>query len=89
MLKNYMKVALRNLRRDPTYSYINVIGLAVGLACFLLIALYIQNEFQYDRFHARADRIVRVTSHRSDVNGTRSFARSNPAIGPTIKNDLT
>jgi len=89
MLKNYIKVALRNLRRDPTYSYINVIGLAVGLACFLLIALYIQNEFQYDRFHAGADRIVRVTSHYSDVNGTRSFARSNPAIGPTLKNDLT
>jgi len=89
MLKNYMKVALRNLRRDPTYSYINVIGLAVGLACFVLIALYIQNELQYDRFHAGADRIFRVTSHYTDVNGTRSFARSNPAIGPTLKNDLT
>jgi len=89
MLKNYIKVALRNLRRDPTYSYINVIGLAVGLACFLLIALYIQNELRYDRFHAKTDRIVRVTSHYSDVNGTRSFARSNPAIGPTLKNDLT
>ncbi len=89
MLKNYIIVALRNLRRDPTYSFINVIGLAVGLACFLLIALYIQNELQYDRFHLNADRIVRVTSHYSDGHDTRSFARSNPAIGPTLRNDLT
>jgi putative ABC transport system permease protein len=60
MLKNYFKIALRNLWRKRTYSLINVTGLAVGMACCFLIFLYVHFEFSYDRFHQKADRIYRV-----------------------------
>jgi putative ABC transport system permease protein len=62
MLKNYLTVALRSLRRRPGYTFINVAGLGVGLACCFLIALFVREELSYDRFHERADRIVRITS---------------------------
>ncbi len=89
MLKSCLKTALRNLRLNLTYSVINVVGLAVGLTCFLLIMFYIYNEFQYDQFHSHADRIFRITSHRQDENSTRSYARSNPAIAPTLLNEFS
>ncbi|MDP6039194.1 MAG: ABC transporter permease [Candidatus Latescibacteria bacterium] len=60
MLKNYLTVAIRNLSRHKAYTFINVIGLAIGLACSTLILLYLQHEFSYDRHHANADRIYRV-----------------------------
>ncbi len=88
MLKNYLKLSVRTLRRHKSYTTINLVGLATGMACFMLIALYVQSESQYDRFHENADRIVRVTSHYSDAVETRSFARSNPAIGPALLRDF-
>ena len=60
MLKNYLKIALRNLRRYKGYTAINVSGLAVGTACCLLILLFVRDELSYDRHHDNADRIVRV-----------------------------
>ena len=60
MLKNYLKIALRNLRRYKGYTAINVTGLAVGTACCLLIMLYVRDELSYDRHHDNAERIVRV-----------------------------
>ncbi len=89
MIKNYFKISLRALRRHPSYAGINIAGLAVGMACFMLIALYVQDERQFDSFHDNANRIVRITSHRSEEGNTRSFARSNPAIGPTLLQDLS
>lgn len=63
MLKNYLIVALRNLRKHPGYTSINVGGLAVGLATCLLILLYVRDELSYDRFHSKADRIYRVETN--------------------------
>ena len=60
MLKNYMMVALRTLRRQKGYAAINIVGLAVGLACCLLIGVYVYHEATYDRFHQNADRIYRL-----------------------------
>ena len=60
MLHNYFTIAVRALRRHLGYSAINVVGLAVGLAVCLVIALYIRHELQYDRFHGELDRIHRV-----------------------------
>ena len=60
MLKNYFKVAVRNLRRWKGYAAINIFGLAVGLACFVLIALFVRDELSYDRYHTKADRIYRL-----------------------------
>jgi len=61
MLGNYVKIALRNLKRYPGYTFINIVGLAVGIACCLLIVLFVQDELAFDRFHEHTDDIIRVT----------------------------
>ncbi|NIM97268.1 MAG: hypothetical protein GTO24_04045, partial [candidate division Zixibacteria bacterium] len=60
MFKNYLKIALRNMRRHKGYSAINIIGLAIGITCCLYIFLYVQQELSYDRYHEDADRIYRI-----------------------------
>lgn len=60
MLQNYLKIALRNLRRHPFYAFVNIFGLALGIACCLLIAFFIRDEWSYDQFHKDADRIYRI-----------------------------
>ena len=60
MFKNYLKIALRNIKKYKGFSVINIAGLALGMACFILIFLYVQNELSYDNFHESADRIYRV-----------------------------
>lgn len=63
MLKNYFKIALRTLLKYKNYTFINVLGLTIGISSFMLIALFIQDELSYDRFHTKADRIFRVPWH--------------------------
>jgi putative ABC transport system permease protein len=62
MIKNYLTIAWRNLRKNKIYSFINIIGLAIGLASFLLITLYIMDELSYDRYNEQANRIYRINS---------------------------
>jgi len=66
MIKNYFKIALRNLARNKIYSFINIAGLSLGLACSMLIILYVADEVSYDRFHANVDRIYRITNQSYD-----------------------
>jgi putative ABC transport system permease protein len=63
MSKNYLRVALRNLRKHIGYSFVNIIGLAAGLACSFFILLWIQDELSFDSFHAEKDQIYRVMQH--------------------------
>ena len=75
MLKNYIKIAARNLAKHKFYSFINIIGLAIGLACTMLILIYVQNELTYDKHHSKADRIYRVAT---EINfGGRHFNMPN------------
>ena len=60
MLKNYLTIAMRNLLRHKGYSTINILGLAIGMACCVIIILYIQDELSYDRYHTKKDRIYRL-----------------------------
>ena len=76
LLGNYLNMALRQMWRDKGYSLINILGLAIGITCSMLILLFIQDELSYDRFHENADRIYRV------VHGNN--ARSSTAIGPAL-----
>lgn len=62
MVKNYLKIAWRNLKNKKLYSLINILGLAVGIFCCILIFLYVQDELSYDEFHKKSDRIYRVAS---------------------------
>jgi ABC-type antimicrobial peptide transport system permease subunit len=63
MLKNYLKIAFRNLQRNSIYSFINIAGLAVGIACSILIILWVWDEVSYDRFHTNADRLGQLWLH--------------------------
>src|ERR1700683_560674 len=77
MLRNYLKMALRNLWKNKGFSAINILGLTIGMASSLLILLWVRNELSYDRFHAHADHIYRVTV---DASGFK--AAVNPAGMP-------
>ena len=63
MLLNYLKIAYRNFVKQKVYSIVNIGGLAIGLTCFILIFLYIQDELSYDRFHSKSDRTYRLVEH--------------------------
>jgi ABC-type antimicrobial peptide transport system permease subunit len=66
MFKNYFKIALRNLQRHKAYSLLNISGLTIGMASSILILLWVQNELSYDRFHANANEIYRLTDNAED-----------------------
>jgi putative ABC transport system permease protein len=70
MLKNYFKTALRNLQRNKIYSFTNIIGLSLGLACAMLIILYVKDEVSYDRFHKNVNQIYRVCMVRVNPDGS-------------------
>jgi putative ABC transport system permease protein len=84
MFKNYLKIALRNIIRQKSYSFINIAGLGVGLACFGLIALWIQDELSYDRYHPHAYRIYRITPEVTRPNGTQGYAVSAAIMAKTM-----
>ncbi|MBS1566909.1 MAG: ABC transporter permease, partial [Bacteroidetes bacterium] len=87
MLKNYLKVAFRNLVRSKGFSFINIAGLAIGMASAILILLWIQNEMSYDRFYEKSDRLY-VAYNRSVFDGKLQCWNSTPKIlGPTLKQD--
>lgn len=88
MIKNYLTIAFRNLLRQKAYSSVNILGLATGMACCILIALFIVDELGYDRWHPNADRMVRLT-FEATINGqpNRSPLVAYPA-GPTLKADF-
>ncbi len=84
MIKNYIKIAIRNLLRYKTYALINFLGLAGGMACTILILLWVQDELSYDRFHENKDDIYRIGLYFPS-NSFR-IAQSRPAFAHTLKN---
>ncbi len=88
MLQSYLKTALRNLQRNKTYSVINITGLALGIASCLLLMLYVQDEFSFDRFHTNAERIYRIRSDVRFSGSTFNYAVSAAPIAPTLKQDM-
>lgn len=88
MFRNYLKIALRNLWKQKTFSAINIIGLATGLACFILIALYVADELSYDRHNEKAGRIYRVNSDIRFGGNELHLAVNSDPMGPTLKKDF-
>ena len=87
MIKNFFKIAWRNLLRNKAFSFINISGLAVGMAAAILILLWIQNEISHDRFHKKIDRIYTM-NNRDKFNGAMWAWNSTPKIlAPTLKQD--
>jgi hypothetical protein len=85
MFKNYVKTAWRNIARHKGYSLINIFGLAVGLACCVLMLLWIRNETSFDRFHANGDSLCRVIAETMTEAETFREAKVSTPLGPALK----
>ena len=88
MFQNYLSVALRNLRRHPAYSLINIAGLAIGMATCVLILLYIHDELSYDWYHPHADRVYRIVDDIESGGQTVQTAGTPTGWGPALKRDF-
>src|SRR5690349_14862711 len=87
MLKNYIRIAVRNLLRHKVYSAINIFGLAIGIAACLLIFLYVQHELSYDSQFKKSDRIFRVANDINLQGQTDKFALTPLGLAPALKQD--
>jgi len=87
MFKNYLKVTLRNITKQKAYTFINITGLAVGLAACILIFMYVIHELSYDKFHANADRIYRIGIQGNLGGDDVKYPLSNLGTGPAMMND--
>lgn len=88
MIRNYLKVALRNLWKSKGFSALNIIGLAIGLATVMLILVYVKNELSYDHYNKKFDRIYRVDSDINFGGANMSLAVGPDPLGPTLKKDF-
>jgi ABC-type antimicrobial peptide transport system permease subunit len=84
MLKNYLKIALRNIRRHKAYSFINIAGLTIGMTCVVLLLLWIQDELSYDKFHEKIDDIYLASAHIKMEKDALQVP-SVPGVGPLLK----
>lgn len=89
MIKNYFKIAFRNLAKNRMFSMLNIIGLSFGLAGFMFIATYVFDELSYDRFHTKAERIVRLNAHIHMGESKLDMARTSDMMGPILRDEYT
>src|SRR4249919_2354844 len=87
MIKNYIKIAFRNLTKNKGYSAINIFGLAIGLATCLLITLYITDELSYDRYNKNAARIYRINSDIRFGGADLHMTQTSDMMGQLLKKD--
>ena len=89
MIRNYIKIAFRNLWKNKEFSFINIFGLVTGIACSLLIILFIKDELSYDRFHQDADQIYRVVKDFVNDDGSLIPDATTPApLAPAMQKEL-
>lgn len=84
MIKNYFKIALRNIWKNKTFSAINIIGFAIGLASCLLILLYVNNELSFEKMHEKRDQIFRVAVNLTHGDNKIPFAAAMPPLAPAL-----
>lgn len=89
MFSNYFKIALRNLMKYKSSTLLNVLGLSVGITCFMLISLYVDDELKFDRFHENSDRIYRIITDNYDENGERirQWVTTSPGFAPLLASE--
>ncbi len=88
MFKNYLKIALRNIKRNKGYSFINIAGLAIGMACCILISIWVLDELSYDHFHPQADSLYRVEGNL-DFSGRNYHVNVTPyPLAPALKEEI-
>jgi len=86
MIKNYFKIALRNLKRNKAFSFINIFGLAIGLTSFMLIAVFVLNELSYDKYPAQAKNMYRVILSVTGNGDIAAYPMVDVAVGEGMKN---
>jgi len=91
MFKNYLKIALRNLFKAKGFSFINILGLAIGMICCILILLYVLDERSFDRHNENIDRIYRVILEQYDADGSqnRTWALVSPGYGSRLRDEFS
>ena len=88
MIRHYISITLRNLIRNKTYTLINIIGLAIGMACTLLIFLWVNHEMSYDQFHTNSDQVYRVVENQYYAgNDVFPVAVTPCPLAQTLKDD--
>ena len=88
MLKNYLKIALRNLMRQKVFSLINIVGMAIGLACGILLSLWIFDEISFDKFHENGENIYRILENQSYSSQSMQVAVTPVPLAESIKGDF-
>jgi len=88
MLRNYIKTALRNIRKNSVYSFINISGLAIGLACVMVIVSYVRLEMSYDKYHENSENIYRLAVEWEDDGQRVNMAMNHAPITPIVKEQL-
>ena len=89
MIKNYFRIAYRYLIKQKVYSIINILGLAIGIACCVLLFLYVQHELQHDRFHENAQEIYRLIVEETDEDGVEQNTLFPEEIPKAVKENLS
>ena len=89
MLKNYLRVAFRVILKHKGFSFIKIFGLAIGMACCLLILMYVRFEFSFDGFHTNGDRICRVLSELELSEGTQVVTCTALPVAPALRSDFS
>src|SRR5277367_6638180 len=84
MIRNYIKIAWRNLKKDKQFTLLNVFGLSAGIACTLLIYLWVHDEVSYDKFFDKGDQIYQVMEHRKGNGGQNLTDESSGLVSETI-----
>jgi ABC-type antimicrobial peptide transport system permease subunit len=88
MFKNYIKIAWRNLKKDKTFSFINLFGLTLGITCSLLILLWIQDERSVDNFHANGNRLYLLYESRHSTDQVNAGYGTPGILAPQLKNEI-
>ena len=88
MLGNYIKIALRNIQKRKVYSILNITGLSIGMACSMLLFLWIQDEIGFDRFHEHTDRLCRVLTEGNYTENVIHFSGTPAPLGPAMEEEF-
>ncbi|WP_435357066.1 ABC transporter permease [Emticicia sp. SJ17W-69] len=89
MIRNYLKIAWRNLSRNKVFSFINIAGLSIGLACCMLILLYTKDEVSFDKFHEKKDNLYQITCKITEKDGrVTDYGIASMIQGPTFKEEI-
>ena len=89
MIKNYLKIAFRHLWRNRLYTFVNIVGLTIGMTCALLAILYVNDELSFDKFHKNAPQLYRLTTTLTNQDGSKQTVGTTGQVqGPVFKNAI-